>query len=45
MQIDAEHIRVKLGEILFDVEVLLVKHHRRQVIDARAESVALEVFT
>ena len=44
VQIDAEHVRAQPCEVLLHVEVLLVQHHRRQVVDARAQPVALQVL-
>ena len=44
VQVDAEHARLQARQVLLHVEVLLVQHHRCQVVDARAQPVALQVL-
>ena len=44
VQVNAEHTAFQARQILLHVEIFLMQHHRRQVVNACAEAVALEVF-
>ena len=44
VQVNTEHTTFQARQILLYVEVFLVQHHRRQVVNTRAEAVAFEVL-